>query len=204
MTRHLDRRQYVAGMAGIGATALGGCLDGGPGSDEPPDESDTEPGADDSGEDDEEVDHENPEGEVWFEQPEDGETVSSPVEISMAVEEFELEPVAGTGDEGDDDGEATGEDEEANGNGETNGDEEGQEQSVQDGQGHLHVLVDVGCVEPIEPIPFEEGYHHLGEGGTDITLDLEPGEYDLCAQASDGDHIAYDMTDEISIEVEDE
>jgi hypothetical protein len=58
-----------------------------------------------------------------------------------------------------------------------------------------------GCVDPEYVIPDEEGYYHLDDGSTETELDLEPGEYDLCARASDDMHAAYDLTDQITIEV---
>lgn len=73
--------------------------------------------------------------------------------------------------------------------------------SPEGGAGHLHVIVDLGCLDPGYVIPEEEGYHHLSEGGTETELDLEPGEHNLCAQAGDAQHKAYNMTDEITIEV---
>ncbi|APX00062.1 hypothetical protein CHINAEXTREME_10800 [Halobiforma lacisalsi AJ5] len=79
--------------------------------------------------------------------------------------------------------------------------EPAEEEDPEDGTGHLHVIVDQGCVEPGYVIPQDEGYHHLGDGESEIELDLEPGEYDLCLQASDGIHNAYGLTDESTIEV---
>ncbi|MCL7418016.1 MAG: DUF4399 domain-containing protein [Halalkalicoccus sp.] len=75
------------------------------------------------------------------------------------------------------------------------------EEGIRDGHGHFHVFVDVECVEPGEPIPSEEGYEHFGDGRTETELDLEPGRYELCLQAGDGAHVAYDLTDRISITV---
>ena len=99
----------------------------------------------------------------------------------MEIEDFELQAVdADDGNDGDDDDEADAPD---------------------DGAGHLHVIVDEGCVEPGYVIPFEDGYLHLDEGESETELDLEPGEYDLCAQAGDDQHNAYDMIEELSIEV---
>ncbi|SFC48139.1 protein of unknown function [Halobiforma haloterrestris] len=79
--------------------------------------------------------------------------------------------------------------------------EPAEEEDPEDGNGHLHVIVDEGCMNPGYVIPQDEGYHHLGDGESETELDLEPGEHDLCLQASDGIHNAYDLTDEITIEV---
>lgn len=72
---------------------------------------------------------------------------------------------------------------------------------VRDGAGHLHVMVDVPCVEPGEVIPRDEAHVHFGDGQTGTSLDLEPGTHTLCLQAADGAHTALDLTDELTIEV---
>ncbi|WP_187291455.1 DUF4399 domain-containing protein [Haloterrigena turkmenica] len=77
----------------------------------------------------------------------------------------------------------------------------GEDTVPESGTGHLHVLVDEGCVEPGYVIPLEDGYYHLSDGGREIEIELEPGQHDLCAQAGDDIHNAYDMTDEITITV---
>ncbi|ELY51156.1 DUF4399 domain-containing protein [Natronolimnohabitans innermongolicus] len=120
------------------------------------------------------VDHENHDGEVEFVGPEDGAEVSSPVDVELEATEFELQPVE---DEGD------------------------QDPTPEDGAGHHHVIVDEGCVDPGYVIPHEDGYYHLEDGEEETEVELEPGEYDLCAQTGDAQHNAYDMTDEITIEV---
>lgn len=72
----------------------------------------------------------------------------------------------------------------------------------EESRGHMHLLIDVDCVEPGELIPQgEEEYIHYSEGELEDSVELEPGEYDLCAQAGDDAHIAYDLTDEISVTV---
>jgi hypothetical protein len=76
------------------------------------------------------------------------------------------------------------------------------------GEGHLHVMVDIGCVEDGEIIPGpsdeheEEGFFHLGDGTTERELDLEPGTYELCVQLGDGTHVAFGETETIEITVE--
>ncbi|WP_339102954.1 DUF4399 domain-containing protein [Haloterrigena salinisoli] len=76
-----------------------------------------------------------------------------------------------------------------------------EEATPDDGAGHLHVIVDEGCVEPEYVIPQEDGFYHLSDGELETELELEPGEHELCAQAGDAQHNAYEMTDEISITV---
>lgn len=200
MTRtYSTRRRLLAASGAIGLTAVAGCTDAVPdGEDEDDEDGDEgEPEAepatdveddpeeealDDEAEEEEveeevegepaeDVDYEDPDGSVSFAEPEDGDEVTSPVEIVMEADDFEVESAGG---------------------------------EPEDGQGHLHVLVDVDCVEPGEPIPFTDRHNHFGDGETEVELDFEPGEYDLCLQASDAGHIAYDLTDEISITVVEE
>lgn len=68
--------------------------------------------------------------------------------------------------------------------------------------GHMHVMIDVGCVPVGEEIPSDDSHVHFGDGSTSAELELEPGEHTLCLQAGDGDHIAMDVTDEVTITVE--
>jgi hypothetical protein len=75
---------------------------------------------------------------------------------------------------------------------------------VEPGHGHLHVLVDQPFVTPGEKIPFEEGYNHYGGGATRATLDLDPGQHTLRLQAGDANHVAYDLTDEVTLTVEED
>ncbi|WP_440771597.1 DUF4399 domain-containing protein [Natronorubrum sp. DTA28] len=172
MTRSPTRRRYLTAGVTTGLVALAGCSD----LIEEYDEDDGPEEETGDGDRVEDVDHENPEGELEVVSPDDGDEVTSPVEIEMDVEDFELQAVE---DDGDDD----------------------EADAPDDGAGHLHVIVDEGCVDPGYMIPLEDGYHHLSEGETEIELDLEPGEYELCAQAGDDQHNAYEMTDELSIEV---
>lgn len=71
-----------------------------------------------------------------------------------------------------------------------------------EGTGHMHVMVDVGCVEVGETIPSDDDHLHFGDGSTSADLELESGEHTLCLQAGDAEHTALDLTDEITITVE--
>jgi hypothetical protein len=76
---------------------------------------------------------------------------------------------------------------------------------VRAGHGHLHVMIDTGCVSAGQVIPKDENHLHYGQGQTEAELELTPGTHRLCLQAADGAHIALDgdgMTDEITITVE--
>lgn len=76
------------------------------------------------------------------------------------------------------------------------------------GEGHFHVMVDIGCYGDGENIPGpsdedeEEGRFHLGDGSDSRTLDLEPGTYELCVQLADGVHTAFGETETIEVTVE--
>ena len=174
MNSRTTRRRLLASSAAIGLATVAGCTDADEGGDPVwgtgPDEEGEDADSAEEAEDDlpEDVDYEDPDGEVAFVEPEDGAEVTSPVEVEMDAEDFEVRP----------DGDAP-----------------------QQGAGHLHLLVDEDPVEPREPIPFEEGYVHYGDGELEDELELEPGEYDLVCQASDDAHVAYAMTDERSITV---
>jgi hypothetical protein len=76
------------------------------------------------------------------------------------------------------------------------------------GEGHLHVLADIGCYETGEVIPGPtdedeaEGRFHLGDGSDTREIALEPGEYELCVQLGDGVHTAFGETETITVTVE--
>lgn len=72
---------------------------------------------------------------------------------------------------------------------------------VHAGAGHLHVMVDVPCLAPGEPIPKDDQHVHLGMGQTETELTLAPGEHTLCLQAGDGVHTALDITREVTFTV---
>ena len=76
------------------------------------------------------------------------------------------------------------------------------------GEGHLHVMADIGCYDEGEFIPGPsdedeaEGRFHLGDGSDSREIDLEPGEYELCVQLGDGIHTAFGDTETITVTVE--
>lgn len=73
---------------------------------------------------------------------------------------------------------------------------------VNEGAGHFHIMIDVGCVEPGVEIPADDQHVHFGDASTEASLELMPGEHTLCLQAGDGLHNALDATNEITITVE--
>ena len=76
------------------------------------------------------------------------------------------------------------------------------------GEGHLHVMADIGCYDTGERIPGPtpedeaEGRFHLGDGSDSRDIDLAPGTYELCVQLGDGVHTAFGGTQTISVTVE--
>lgn len=68
--------------------------------------------------------------------------------------------------------------------------------------GHMHVMVDTGCVTPGEVIPSDDTHIHYGDGSSSAELELAAGEHTLCLQAGDAGHNAADLTDEVTITVE--
>jgi hypothetical protein len=72
---------------------------------------------------------------------------------------------------------------------------------VRPGHGHLHLLVDRQAVPAGQQVPFEAGYNHYGDGATNATLDLAPGNYTVRLQAGDANHTAYNLTDSVEITV---
>jgi hypothetical protein len=76
------------------------------------------------------------------------------------------------------------------------------------GEGHLHVMVDIGCYQTGEfiPGPSEQdeaaGRFHLGDGSNSREIPLEPGTYELCVQLADGVHMAFGSTQTITVTVE--
>lgn len=74
---------------------------------------------------------------------------------------------------------------------------------VNDGAGHFHVMVDEDCVDAGETIPGDSDAHlHFGKAQTETEIELEPGEHTLCLQIGDGEHTATELTDTITITVE--
>ncbi len=61
---------------------------------------------------------------------------------------------------------------------------------INEGAGHLHIMVDAPCVPVGEIVPKDETHLHYGDGSTEAHLELAPGEHTLCLQAADGAHTA--------------
>ena len=61
---------------------------------------------------------------------------------------------------------------------------------VNEGAGHFHILVNTDFTPAGVIIPTDEQHLHYGQGQTNATLELEPGEYTLRLQFADGLHTA--------------
>lgn len=77
--------------------------------------------------------------------------------------------------------------------------------AVKAGAGHLHIMVDTGCVAAREVVPKDGSHLHYGQGQMEAELALSPGTHTLCLQAADGAHMALagaGMTQTITITVQ--
>ena len=61
---------------------------------------------------------------------------------------------------------------------------------VKAGAGHLHIMVDTGCIAAGEVITKDDQHLHYGQGQLEADLELAPGTHTLCLQAADGAHTA--------------
>lgn len=168
------RRFHLVSLLALAVLALGACNGTEPAIEDVQDAADeAAEGAEDVVEEateaaEDAVDDTAAEASVSFAAPEDGATVSAPVALEFAANNFTIEPAG----------------------------------EVSEGAGHFHVMIDVGCVAPGEVIPSDDAHVHFGDGSTSAELELEPGTYSLCLQVGDGEHVALDLTDEITITVE--
>ena len=77
-------------------------------------------------------------------------------------------------------------------------------QSIRPGAGHLHLLINEEFIPAGESIPRDDTHLHFGAGQTNTQLTLEPGEYTLRLQMSNGVHVAHQgpqYQDEITVTV---
>jgi len=77
---------------------------------------------------------------------------------------------------------------------------------VQDGAGHFHILVDQPAVTAGNVIPNnpDNGYYHYGDGSTSTEIDLTTGSHTIRLQVGDANHMAYDLTDSVTITVDEQ
>lgn len=98
------------------------------------------------------------EARVFFQQPRDGETVTSPVQVAFGSENIEIGAVPDEVDE--------------------------PRQEVV----HYHLGYNTECLPPGTIIPEADPWIHFGDGSNEIEMQLEPGEYILSVQAGDDEH----------------
>jgi hypothetical protein len=70
--------------------------------------------------------------------------------------------------------------------------------------GHHHLVIDAELPPSDLPVPKNDHYRHFGNGQTEVTLDLEPGEHTLQLILGDHLHIPHDppvVSEKISITV---
>lgn len=72
---------------------------------------------------------------------------------------------------------------------------------VKPNSGHLHVIVDSGCVPAGQVIPADASHLHYGKAQTEAEVPLAPGKHNLCIQVADAAHVATDVTKTISVTV---
>lgn len=158
-------RRAFGTLAAAGAVgALAGCLDG----------DDTN---EDTSSDEYTIDDQPTDARAEFITPQDGDTVTSPVQIEAAVENIELvdasnEPAVGEGHL------------------HVNVDVECPQFGAQ--------------IPGPSDAAEDQGYYHWGDGSSEAELELEPGEHSLCLQLADGEHVVFGETETITVTVEEE
>ena len=70
-----------------------------------------------------------------------------------------------------------------------------------DGEGHLHVIVDLPCLPPGSQIPKDDRSIHIGDGSAVFEIDLPPGRHELCVQVGDGFHVSVAVVDTVEVTV---
>ena len=110
---------------------------------------------------------------VFFVQPDDGATVTSPVQVVFGSENIEVAAVP--------------EDVE----------------SPRQGTVHYHLGLDTECLPPGTTIPQADPWIHFGDGSNQIEMQLAPGEHTLTVQAGDDQHVTMEgLCRTVSITVE--
>jgi hypothetical protein len=96
---------------------------------------------------------------VFFVEPQDGATVTSPVTLRFGVDEYEISPVPA--------GEVT---------------------TVREGLGHHHVGLDTDCLPVGTEIPKAAPWVHFGDGSAQMEMQLPAGTHRLTLQIGDDMH----------------
>lgn len=110
---------------------------------------------------------------VHFVQPEDGATVTSPVEIEFGSRGVRVDAVPDT------------------------------VETPREGVIHYHLGVDTDCLAPGTRIPSADPWIHFGDGSNSIETQLAPGQHRLTVQAGNDEHVTLEgLCETISITVE--
>jgi hypothetical protein len=96
---------------------------------------------------------------VFFIEPADGATVTSPVHFRFGIEHFEIAPVPA-----------------------------GEVDVVRHGMGHHHLGVDTECLPAGSIVPQANPWIHFGDGRTEIDMQLPPGRHTFALQIGDDEH----------------
>lgn len=96
---------------------------------------------------------------VLFQQPQDGDTVSSPVNITFGSENIRVAAVPDTVD------------------------------TPREGVIHYHLGLDTDCLAPGTTIPSADPWIHFGDGSNQIEMQLAPGQHRLTVQAGNDKHV---------------
>ena len=96
---------------------------------------------------------------VFFQQPRDGDTVTSPVNITFGSENIRVAAVPDTVD------------------------------TPREGTIHYHLGLDADCLPPGTTIPSADPWIHFGSGSNQIEMQLAPGEHRLTVQAGNDEHV---------------
>lgn len=95
---------------------------------------------------------------VFFVEPQDGATVTSPVHLVFGAENIEIAAVPTTVDQ------------------------------VRPGIGHHHVAIDTPCLPPGTVIEKAAPWVHFGDGKNEIEMQMPPGKHTLTLQIGDDAH----------------
>jgi hypothetical protein len=130
LEKRVGRRMSLAALALLAIAALGAC-EAAEGSDE---------------------------ARVFFQEPLDGATVTSPVTLVFGHENIELGAVPEVVD------------------------------SPRPGVIHHHVGLNTDCLPPGTEVPQADPWIHFGDGSNEIEMNLPPGEHRIAVQAGDDEH----------------
>jgi hypothetical protein len=98
------------------------------------------------------------EASVFFTEPRDGATVTSPFTVTFSAQNIEVDAVPEV------------------------------VETPREGVVHHHLGQNTDCLPPGAEVPQADPWIHFGDGSNEIELNLEPGEHRLVVQAGDDEH----------------